>query len=208
MRNYLTALLILGSSAFAEEWVVTEGGQSPDKKLAVAVFPQKTNSIDNADGTVLLVDQVTGRRICPLEEVSSTGGTWGATTNNVRCVWSADSSLLLVNFRTGRLMHSFQIYRIRGHQAIPVALPDIKAHPKAKVLEALDYGANGGAEVSITKDGTMIVREWGFMPKEGHFDEDYSKYGLKGLEDELLFHYRFDKKGKLQLHNVTVPSAP
>lgn len=208
MRHYLTALLFLGGCAFAGEWVITDGGLSPDKKLAVAVFPQKTEFIDEADDTVLLVDQILGRRIGPLEEVSSSGGTWGKTTTNVHCVWSADSSLLIVNYRTGRLMHSSQIYRIQGRRAIPITLPDAKKHPKGKVLEVLASSVNPGSEISLAKDGTILERVWGYMPTEGHFDEDYSKYGLKGLEGELLFHYRFNKLGHLYLHDITVPAAP
>jgi hypothetical protein len=206
MQKYLAAFLILKGSVLAGEWVVIEGGQSPDKKLAVAVFPQKGKSIDEASGTVLLVDQVTGKKIGPLEEVDSTGGTWGATTENVHCEWSADSSLLIVNFRTGRLMQSSQIYRFRGQRAIPVELPNIKTHPKARIYEVLTHSANPGSEVTLAKDGTILQRSWGLMPKEGHFDEDYSKYGLKGFEGTLLFHYRLDEKGQLQLKDITVPS--
>jgi hypothetical protein len=208
MRNCFTALLFLGSYAIAGEWVITEGGLSPDKKLAVAVFPQKTEFIDEADDTVLLVDQTKGARIGPLEEVSSSGGTWGTTTTNVHCVWAADSSLLIVNFRTGRLMHSSQIYQIQGRRAIPLTLPNAKKHPKGKVLEVLGSSANPGSETSLTKGGTILKRVWGYMPMEGHFDEDYSKYGLRELEGELLFHYRFDKKGHLYLHDISVPAAP
>jgi hypothetical protein len=208
MRNYLIALLIVASPALAGECVVTQGGLSPDKKLAVAVLPQKSEFIDEADDTVLLIDQVRGKRIGRLEEVSSSGGTWGTTTKNVHCVWSADSSILIVNYRTGRLMHSSQIYRIRDRRAIPVTLPDAKAHPKGKVLEVLGHSANPGSEITITKDGTILERVWGYMPKKGHFDEDYSKYGLKGLEGELLFHYRFNQQERLQLHDITVPAAP
>lgn len=205
MRNHLLALLFIGNFAIAGEWVITEGGLSPDKKLAVVVFPQKTELIDAADDTVLLIDPTSGSRIGPLEEVSSSGGTWGKTTENVHCVWSADSSLLVVNFRTGRLMHGSQIYRIRGRRAIPLTLPDGKTHSKGKVLEVLGHNANPGAEVTLNRDGTILKRVWGYMPKEGHFHEDYSRWGLKGLEGELLFHYRFDQQGRIKLHDITVP---
>jgi hypothetical protein len=207
MRNFLTALFIFGSYAFADEWVITDGGLSPDKKLVVVVLPQKTEFIDDADNTVFLVDQIRVRKIGPLQEVSSSGGSWGKTTTNVHCVWSADSSLLIVNYRTGRLMNSSQIYRIQGHRASPLSLPDAKKHPKGKILEVLGHSANPGSEVTLTKEGTILQRVWGYMPKEGHFDEDYTKYGLKALEGELLFHYRFDKKGHLYLHDITVPAV-
>lgn len=203
MRNILTVILLLGSHALAGEWVVTKGGLSPDKKLAVAVFPQKTENIDEADDTVLLIDQSRGRRLGPLEEVSSSGGTWGSTTTNVYCVWSPDSTILIVNYRTGRLMHSSQIYRIRDRRAIPVSLPESKTHPKGKLLVGLQSTANPGSEITLTKDGSICMRAWGYVPD---FTFDYSKHGLAGFEGELLFHYRFDQRGQLLLHDVTVPA--
>ena len=205
MRTLILAMVFGASTAFSAEWAITEGGLSPSKKLAVAIFPQKSNHVDEADGTVLLVDPTTGKKIGPLEEIDSTGGTWGKTNENVRCQWSADSSLLLVNFRCGRMMHNFQIYRIRGHRAIPLTLPALKGHPKAKVLDVLGYNANPGAVVSLTKDGSIVEERYGFMPKEGHWDEDYSKYGLKDFDavgGTLYFIFRFDDKGQLQLHDI------
>jgi hypothetical protein len=205
MRNILTAVLLLSSHVFGSEWVVTTGGLSPDKKLAVAVFPQKTEFIDEADDSVLLIDQTTGRRIGPLEEVSSSGGTWGSTTTNVHCAWSPDSTILIVNFRTGRSMHSSQIYRIRDRRAVPLSLPDIKTHPKGKLLAGLQSTANPGSELSLAKDGSILMRGWGYVPD---FTVDYSKHGLTGFEGEPRFHYRFDQQGQLQLHDITVPSTP
>lgn len=205
MRIILTALLLLGCYVSASEWVVTEGGLSPDGKLAVAVYPQKTEFVDEADDTVLLIDQSRGRRIGPLEEVSSSGGTWGSTTTNVHCSWSPDSTILIVNFRTGRLMHSSQIYRIRGHRAIPLSLPDAGTHPKGKLLVGLQSTANPGSEITLTKGGTILRRAWGYVPD---WNLDYSKHGLNGFEGELLFHYRFDEQGRLKIHDITVPSTP
>ncbi len=208
MGKILIALLLTTSFVFAEDWVVTSGGVSPNKKFAVAVFPQTTEFIDEANDTTLLIDRIKGRRIGPLEEVSSSGGTWGKTTENVSCVWSPDSTILVVNFRIGRLMHTSQIYRIRDGRAIPLSLPEANTHPKGKVFAVLGHSANPGSAVTLKKDGTIQRRVWGYMPKEGYFDEDYSKYGLKGLEGELLFHYRFNRKGLIQLHDITVPIRP
>jgi hypothetical protein len=204
MRNIFTAVLLLSSHVLGGEWVVTKGGLSPDKKLAVAVFPQKTEFIDEADDSVLLIDQTTGRRIGPLEEVSSSGGTWGSTTTNVHCVWSPDSTILIVNFRTGRLMHSSQIYRIRDRRAIPLSLPTATTHTKGTLLEGLQSTANPGSEITLTKDGRILRRAWGYVPD---WNLDYSKHGLSGFEGELLFDYRFDLRGQLQLHDITVPAA-
>ncbi len=202
MRIMLTALLLLGCQVFAGEWVVTKGGLSPDGKLAVAVYPQKTAFIDEVDDTVLLVEASSGRKIGPLEEVSSSGGTWGSTTTNVHCVWSGDSRILIVNFRTGRLMHSSQIYRVRDRRAVPIALPDAKMHPKGKVLEGLGTTANPGSEVTLEENGSLLMRAWGYAPD---WNVDYAKHGLKGFEGELLFHYRFDERCRILLHDMTVP---
>ena len=202
MRIMLTGLLFLGCQVSAGEWVVTKGGRSPDGKLAVAVYPQKTAFIDEADDTVLLVEPSSGRKIGPLEEVSSSGGTWGSTTTNVHCVWSGDNTILIVNFRTGRLMHSSQIYRIRDRRAVPIALPDARTHPKGKLLEGLGTTANPGSEVTLGENGTLLKRAWGYVPD---WNVDYAKHGLKGFEGELLFHYRFDERGRILLHDIVVP---
>lgn len=205
----LSCFLLLGLSGltFAADWVVTEGGLSPDKRLSVCVFPQKTEFVDEADGTVLLVNNKTGKPIGPLEEADSTGGTWGKTTTNVFCSWSEDSSLLVVSFRTGRLMNSFQVYKVTALRAIPLKLPDIRSHPKAKILNVLGYNANYGETAHVTKDGHIVVVRYGFMPKEGHWDEDYSKFGLKGFDalgGSLRFIYSFNAQAKLQLDAVTL----
>ncbi len=202
LRILLMLLLPLGNHAFGNDWVVIEGSISPDKKYSVAVFPQKTEFIDEADDTVLLIDHAGNKSLGPLKEVSSSGGTWGKTTENVRCVWSADSSLMIINFRVGRLMQDSIIYRIRENRAIPVELPDPKTHAKGKVLEEIQYSANPGIEIKLGEKGAILKTMWGIMPKEG---VDYSKYGLANIEGALLFHYRFNKEDKLELVDVTVP---
>jgi hypothetical protein len=202
MRNILILLLALGNHAFGNDWVVIEGSISPDKKYSVAVFPQKTEFIDEADDTVLLVDHAGNKSIEPLKEASSSGGTWGKTTENVRCVWSADSTLMIVNFRIGRLMHDSKVYRIRQNRAILVELPDPKTHAKGKVIDEIEYNANPGIEIKLGENGTILKTLWGIMPKAG---VDYSKYGLAKIEETLLFHYRFNKEDKLELVDVTVP---
>jgi hypothetical protein len=42
MPKFLTVVLLLSSNVFGGEWVVTNGGLSYDKMLAVAVYPQKS----------------------------------------------------------------------------------------------------------------------------------------------------------------------
>ncbi len=202
MRSTLTLLILLCCHASASDWVVIDSSLSPNKKLLVAVFPHEAEQVSEADGTVLLVDALKKQAIGPLKEVTSTGGTWGKTTENVRCIWSADSTILIVNYRVGRLMHSAQIYRILDSRAIPITLPDDDTHPKGKVLAGLGTTANPGSEILLSKDGHIQKRSWGIVPDWGL---DYSKHGLKDFEGELLFHYRFDEGGRLILHDITVP---
>jgi hypothetical protein len=203
--HIICLILAMASLAHADNWVVTNGGLSPDKRFAVAVYPQKTENIDEADGTVLLIDVRQRKIIGPLEEVDSTGGTWGKTTENIDCAWSADSHLLAVNFRAGRMMRSFQLYRIEGRRAIPLKLPDPRRHPKGKILDVLGYSANPGSEIELRPDGNIVEHRWGFMPKEGHWDEDYSKFQIKGFEavgGSLLFIYRIDKDNVIRIDDV------
>lgn len=203
MKAITLVTLFIASRCFAADWVVVEGGLSPNKQLAVAVYPQKTEHVDEADGTVLLADARTQRKIGPLEEINSTGGTWGKTTENVRCEWSSDSTLLLVNFRTGRLMGGTQFYRISKRRAIPLKLPAPTGHAKSKVLDLLTTNANPGSEASFAKDGAIIIRTWGFMPKEGHFNEDFAIYGLKNFDGVLVFRHEVQKDGTLRLTDIT-----
>lgn len=195
-------IFVLVSTAQADPWVLTKGGLSPDKRLAVAVYPQTT---ENVDGTVLLVDAIKKKIIGPLEEVDSTGGSWGKTTENVDCVWSADSRLLAVNFRAGRMMRSYQLYRIAGRRAVPINLPDPRSHPKGKILDVLGYNANPGAELDLQPNGYIIEKRWGFMPKEGHWNEDYSKFGIKNferIEEGLFFVYKIDNDKGVKIVDV------
>jgi len=48
------------------------------------------------------------------------------------------------------------------------------------------------------------MRIWGYVPD---WNGDYAKHGLKGFEGELLFHYRFDERGRIQLHDIAVPEV-
>ena len=205
MKLLLTILVALASACPAKEWIITKGGVSPDERFAVAVHPKSQSGIDYSDGTVLLIDHRGKNEIGPLEEVDSTGGMHGDPETNVRCEWLADSRLLLVNFRVGRLRHTHQIYRFNGRRAIPLSLPDGNSHPKGKILEALTTSVNAGSTIRFSERGEIVVRRYGYMPKEGHLDEDYSEYGLKdfeGIGGVLLFVHRLQKDGSLKLVDI------
>lgn len=208
MRILLIALF-LNTVALAEEsLVMVQGGVSPDSCFAVAVVPQKPGEfVDEADGTVYLLDHKTKKRIGPLEEVDSTGGTWGSTTENVRAIWSPDGRHLVINFRAGRLMSGYQLYRIQGRRAIPLTLPDPAVHPKGKILSVLTTTANPGASLTWENSTTLIESSYGHTPKAGHFDEDYSKYGLPNFDGLLEYVYVLDKTGRWKVSDVRTPKA-
>jgi len=201
-------LLFLGTVAFANErLVVVPGGISPDKRLAVAVVPQKSGEhVEEADGTVYLQARKAGKRIGPLEEVDSTGGGWGTTTGDVDAAWSPDGRHLAINFRAGRLMWYYQLYRIDGRRAIPVKLPEPATHPKGKILSVLTTSANPGATLGWRGSTTLIGANYGLMPKKGHFDEDYSKYGLPNFDGLLDYVYTLDKRGRWRVADIRTPN--
>jgi hypothetical protein len=45
------------------------------------------------------------------------------------------------------------------------------------------------------------------MPKEGHFDEDFSKYELKDFDGVLLFRHELQKDGSFRLTDITTEPA-
>ena len=74
-------------------------------------------------------------------------------------------------------------------------------------MKVLTTSANPSSRLEFTKDGGLIQRVTGLIPREGHWDDDFSKYGVGDFDDMLIFSYRFDQKGRLQLHDIKA-SAP
>lgn len=205
MKRVFLSLVLAASSGLAADWVVAEGGLSPDKRLAVVVYPKDGEPMSDEEGVVLLIDVQKQKRIGPLEETTSNGGGWGTSTKNVRCEWSPDGRMLLVNFRVGRLMQSYQVYRISGRRAIPLELPDDRTHPKGRIFDVLTTTSNPSSQVSFSKNGKLIKKSSGFIPKDGQFEEDYSKFGLKGFDGEaLVFTYHFKADGRIQLTDIAL----
>jgi hypothetical protein len=208
VKSTLTFLFICWASPLvAEPLVIVEGGVSPDKRLAVAVVPQKDGEfIDEADTTVYLIDNNTKKPIGPLEEADSGGGTWGTTTKNVSALWSPDSHFLAINMRTGRLMHDFVLYEIIGRRARPQNLPDSKSHPKGKIYEQLDYTANPGQVMTAwLSPRQFIAEEYGLRPRDIEKGVDGSKFGLADFDGgslEMLFSFR---NGQWMLDDIRTP---
>lgn len=94
---------------------------------------------------------------------------------------------------------------------MPLKLPDVSTHPKAKILEVLGFKANTGAEVSLAKDGSIVERRYGYTGKEGHWDDDHSKFGVKDFDLDygvLLFIYRFDSSGTMKIIDIRGEPEP
>lgn len=192
MRILIAFLLLPISFAFANGPLQLAKSESPDGRYALAL----ANDPNDEEGKVLLIDPKTNRALSILEGVNSEGGTWGKPESNVHCQWSKDGSILVVNYRSGRLMQSSEIFRISANKAAPIELPEIKDDPRGAVLQAVEWSVNPGTEITLSPEGTIIQRIWGMMPKA---DVDYSRFGLKSFEDCLRFHYRFTEKGTLTL---------
>ena len=198
MKSPLILLLIcLAVPAFTQELALVKGGVSPDKRLAIAVVPQKEGEfVDEADTRVLLIDNNTKKVIGQLEEADSGGGTWGKTTDNVSARWSPDGRFLAINMRVGRLMHSFVLYAISGKRARPQKLPGPKSHPKGRIYEQLDYTANPGEVVTAWISATeFTTEEYGLRPRDMDKGVDGSKFGLADFDGS------FEKLFALQKHH-------
>ena len=206
MKSAFLAVLFSIVLASGEPLFVVEGGISPKNRFAVVVVPQKEGEfIDEADDAVYLIDAKTKKTLHRFEDLSSSGGTWGTTTTNVRADWSPDGRYLIVNHRIGRLMHSHQLYRIKNQSVIPLSPKRRNLTPKSKILDVLGYSANPGATLRWDSDGTLVESVYGYMPRKGHFEEDYSVYGLSDFDGSLEFRYRHSHRGSWELFDIQTP---
>ena len=185
---------------------VIEGSASPNGKLAIAVIPQKEGQyIDETEDGVFLVDAVTKKILLKIPNVSSTGGLWGTPTKNVHCAWDRTGKHLIINYRAGRMNGGSIVYLVNGAKLTPISIPEDTSIPKSKILDVLAFNSNGGSEFSWDPDGSLVRYTSGYIPKQGHFDEDYAKYGLPDFDQVLEFVYRFDSKGSLKLIDIRTP---
>lgn len=200
----LLLILALISPVLAEDLYVVDGGISPDKKLAIAVVPQKDGEyIDESDGPVYLVEYPSKKIIEKLENVDSTGGTWGKTTENIDCKWNSDGHFIGINMRTGRLMHDFVLYKIQDSKAILIKLPEKSSNKKSKIYEALKYTTNPGEVFTEWLSPTSFTtEEYGLWPKQDNID--FSQYGIPDFDGLLEKVYSF-KDGKWILDDLRSP---
>ena len=203
----ILALIWLSCSLLsAKEIVVLDSSTSPDGTLAVAVIPQKEGQyIDETEDAVFLVDAKTKKILSKIPEASSTGGLWGTPSKNVHCLWDKSGRHLIINFRSGRMNGDSIVYRVQGSKLTPTKIPEDTTIPKSKILDVLTFNSNGGFEFRWDKDGSLVRYTWGYIPKKGHFEEDYSKYGLPDFDLVLEFVYRFEPSGSLKLLDIRTP---
>ena len=209
LRAIIVLFATLGTASHAAEpLVIVEGGVSPNERLAIAVVPQKEGEyVDEADTTVYLIDNRTKKRIGPLEEANSGGGTWGKTTENVSARWSPDGRFVAVNMRVGRMMMDFVLYEISRRRARLQKLPDAKSHPKGKIYEELDYTANPGHMVTRWLSATQCtVEEYGLRPRDLDKGVDGSKFGLPDFDGSSLEKVFSYSDGRWTLEDLRVPN--
>jgi hypothetical protein len=205
MRWWL-AVTCFSLTVRAAELVLVPNSVSPDRRLAVAVVPQKAGAdLSGADTSVFLVEPASQRAIGLIPEVDAGGGSYGKTTENVRCAWSPDGRHLAINFRTGRLNLNAVLFRVEGEKLTRIPLPTAAGHPKSRILEALKPGPNAGMHLSWEPTGDLVQYRWGFLPRDDYWMEDFAKYGLSTRSEPptgLEFVFRFGEQGKLGLIEV------
>ena len=203
----IPALLWFSCSLLAAaEIAVLDSSTSPDGTMAVAVVPQKEGQyIDETEDTVFLVDAKTKKILSKIPEVSSSGGLWGIPTENVHCLWDKSGTHLIINFRSGRMNGGSVVYHVKRSKLTPISIPKDTTISKSKILGVLTFNSNGGCEFLWDEDGNLVRYTWGYIPSPGHFEEDYSKYGLGDFDQVLEFVYSFNSPDSLKLIDIRTP---
>lgn len=133
-----------------QAYYIVGGGTSPDGKFSVGVSDKldvEKNSVEEFEVRALLINSLSNKVIGPMVEVDTSGGGYGNTRENISAKWSADSKILAIESREGRLMSSFQLYEIQNARAIPIKLPGDNTHPKGVVLDWFEPSPNPYATV-------------------------------------------------------------
>ena len=200
-------LIVFSIAARASEPIIIQGGLSPSKNFAVAIYTDKKadDLTENDDTKIYLIDARTHKKIGPLEEVSCDGGSWGTTTENVNASWTPDGRWLAVNFREGRMMHGYQLYEIQGRRAVPVKLSYKGKLRKGRVYDFTTTGANPGADIRMVSNTECTVDEYGLHVKDNAPDDTFDKLGLGGFDDSLEKVYQLSNEGKWVLVDIRVP---
>jgi hypothetical protein len=98
-----------------DEFVVIDGGRSPDGQYAIAAHGDGELGYDNFH--LYLMDGKTGKKIGPLEEIKDVLDT---ATDAFGARWSADSSRVSIQYRVDRHVSATVRYRIAHRRAYPV----------------------------------------------------------------------------------------
>lgn len=100
------------------EFLVVEGGKSPDKKFAIVSGVDKKENF-----RVCLMDAPTKKLIGPLEEVATD---LDSAPDAYRAHWSPDSKHVAISSRSDRHMLENVIYRIENRRAYLVETPELR----------------------------------------------------------------------------------
>lgn len=173
--------IVVGSMAIAaanglpsEGFRVVKGGASPDGRYLICVLSSDgtefTDQLKDEDHAPYLVDLDAMSIVQRIDEVSTLGGLWGKPETNVHVQWFPDSKRCGIGWRTGRLNHTFQVFRLDDSSGLVAdELPCPFTHPDS-LFENLGVGSNAGSFVeTICSTGEVIVVYYGFLPNTEEF---------------------------------------
>lgn len=126
LRLVVFSLTTLASSAFAtsnqeygpDEYVVINGGLSPNRKYSIAAHGRGELGYENFQ--IYLMNAAIGKKIGPLEEIKDTLDT-GA--NAFHAKWSRDSTQVAIRYRVDRREAHEVRYRIAKGRAYRLSGP-------------------------------------------------------------------------------------
>jgi hypothetical protein len=154
--------LVFGARATATydykpgEFLVIDGGKSPDKKFSIVAGEDKTG-----DFGIYLMDAKTKKRLGPLEEVATT---LDSAPDAYHAHWSPDSKHVGVSSRSDRHWMDNVIYQIENRRAYLVETPKLMCHAVpdfCRLAEELG-GALTDEQIYADDDTTKPwkVRQW------------------------------------------------
>jgi hypothetical protein len=223
----LTLVLVAHAGATATydykpgEFLVIDGGISPDKKFSIVSGENKAGEFG-----VYLRDAVTKKLIGQLEEVA-TG--LDSAPDAYHAHWAPDSKHVGITSRADRHWATNAIYRIENRRAYPVETPELLCHAMPQFCHLTNelggaltsdeiYGDSGepkpwkarqnSSYSSISKwispTRFMVTEESQWQIKERDPSTTLGKYGEAENESEsdessALYHVWFDAEGECEL---------
>ena len=134
------------------EFLVVEGGKSPDKKFSIVSGEDKKEHFG-----VFLMDAQTKKIIGPLEEVATD---LDSAPDAYRAHWSPDSKHVAISSRSDRHMLENVIYRIENRRAYLVETPELRCHAVPDFCRMIeDLGGLPDANKEEAEDWKVRVNE-------------------------------------------------